>query len=453
MNIKKISLFLLANVVGISLMAEGYQLNTQSARQIGMAHMGTALKLGAESMVFNPAGLSFMRGSADLSFGMTGISSKVIFTQGEYEAKTDNPLGTPIFGYAGFRLSEKFFTGVSISNPAGNSLVWPDNWRGTHFVQDISLQAFSIQPTISFKINDQWSIGAGFMANFGSFELNKGLLPIGALAPYLQSPVFPQAYKDIISSTIGISQLNANLKGNSKITYGFNLGIMFSPNEQWNFGLSYRSKVMMTLEEGETTVAAATPELQSMFAAFANPQSPLFSQTIAGAMSLNGQSFAAELPIPSNLQFGAAYKPNHKWLVSAELQYVGWKAYDQLVIEFENPALTSTQQKNFSNSMIYRVGGEYYASEKFTLRAGFIYDSTPVDKTLYSPETPGANKPSLTAGLTFAPSQKYALDLGLQYLNGQKTRGSMPQASPLPAFEGEYKSTALLPSLGLRFNF
>jgi long-chain fatty acid transport protein len=261
MNIKKISLFLLANVVGISLMAEGYQLNTQSARQIGMAHMGTALKLGAESMVFNPAGLSFMRGSADLSFGMTGISSKVVFTQGEYEAKTDNPLGTPIFGYAGFRLSEKFFAGVSISNPAGNSLVWPDNWRGTHFVQDISLQAFSIQPTISFKINDQWSIGAGFMANFGSFELNKGLLPIGALAPYLQSPVFPQAYKDIISSTIGISQLNANLKGNSKITYGFNLGIMFSPNEQWNFGLSYRSKVMMTLEEGETTVAAATPEL------------------------------------------------------------------------------------------------------------------------------------------------------------------------------------------------
>jgi long-chain fatty acid transport protein len=190
-----------------------------------------------------------------------------------------------------------------------------------------------------------------------------------------------------------------------------------------------------------------------MFAAFANPQSPLFSQTIAGAMSLNGQSFAAELPIPSNLQFGAAYKPNHKWLVSAELQYVGWKAYDQLVIEFENPALTSTQHKNFSNSMIYRVGGEYYASDKFTLRAGFIYDSTPVDKTLYTPETPGANKPSLTAGLTFAPSQKFALDLGFQYLNGQKTRGSMPQASPMPAFEGEYKTTALLPSLGLRFNF
>ncbi|MDD3300363.1 MAG: outer membrane protein transport protein [Bacteroidales bacterium] len=446
MNIKKISLFLLANVVGISLMAEGYQLNTQSARQIGMAHMGTALKLGAESMVFNPAGLSFMRGSADLSFGMTGISSKVVFTQGEYEAKTDNPLGTPIFGYAGFRLSEKFFAGVSISNPAGNSLVWPDNWRGTHFVQDISLQAFSIQPTISFKINDQWSIGAGFMANFGSFELNRGLIPVGGLAPFLQSPLLPQAYKDIISGTIGISPLNANLQGDSKITYGFNVGIMFTPNDQWSFGLSYRSKVVMTLEEGNATVSAATESLQSIFPVLATA-----SPDITKALALDGQNFTAELPIPSNLHLGAAYKPNDKWLVSAELQYVGWSAYDTLSIAF--PHATIHQEKNFSNSMIYRVGGEYYASEKFTLRAGFIYDSTPVDKTLYSPETPGANKPSLTAGLTFAPSQKFALDLGLQYLNGQKTRGSMPQASPLPAFEGEYKSTALLPSLGLRFNF
>ena len=39
--------------------AEGYQINTLSARQNGMGHTGTALKLGAESMIFNPAGLGF----------------------------------------------------------------------------------------------------------------------------------------------------------------------------------------------------------------------------------------------------------------------------------------------------------------------------------------------------------------------------------------------------------
>ncbi|MDE7459746.1 MAG: outer membrane protein transport protein, partial [Paramuribaculum sp.] len=40
-------------------MAEGYQVNTLSAKQLGMGHVGVAMKLGAESMLFNPAGLAF----------------------------------------------------------------------------------------------------------------------------------------------------------------------------------------------------------------------------------------------------------------------------------------------------------------------------------------------------------------------------------------------------------
>lgn len=445
----------MANLVGLGLMAEGYQLNTQSARQIGMGHLGVALKLGSESMLFNPAGLSFMSGKTDISFGATGIMSKVVFTSpsGDYKAESDNPMGTPFFGYAGFRLSEKFFAGVSITNPAGNSLFYPENWNGSHLVQNISLKAFSVQPTLSYKISDKFSVGAGLMVDFGNFSLNKGLLPVGGLAGYLASPVFPQAYKDIITNTMAISPINAKLEGETKVTYGFNIGILYTPNDQWSFGLSYRSKVMMKIEEGDATVTYGTPELESLVTALSNPASPLFNPSIAGAKAFNGQTFDAQLPIPSNLNFGAAYKLNKNILLSAELQYVGWKAYDTLLIEFANPAYTKPQTKNFSNSMIYRVGGEYYASEKLTFRLGFLFDSTPGDKNWHSPETPATNKISATAGFTFAPTQKFAIDLGIQYLNGQKTRGSMPQTSPMPAFVGDYKSTALLTSLGVRFNF
>lgn len=38
--------------------AEGYQVNTLSARQMGMGHTGTGMKLGAESQFFNPAGFT-----------------------------------------------------------------------------------------------------------------------------------------------------------------------------------------------------------------------------------------------------------------------------------------------------------------------------------------------------------------------------------------------------------
>lgn len=455
MNIKKITLFLMANLVGLSLMAEGYQLNSLSARQIGMGHLGTALKLGSESMVFNPAGLSFMTGKADISLGITGIMSKVTYTNvsGDYKAESDNPVGTPIFGYAGFRLTDKLFAGVSITNPAGNSLFYPENWRGSHLVQDISLKAFSIQPTLAYKINENLSFGAGLMIDYGGFEMNKGLIPIGGLGGYLVAPGFPELYKPFISSTMSVSPMNIKLMGRTKVTYGYNLGVLFSPSSQWTFGLSYRSKVMMKIEKGEATLSYATNDLGILIGLLSAPGSPLFNPALAGARALDGQAFKAQLPIPSNLTFGASFTPNSKLLLSAELQYVGWKAYDVLSMEFTDLGFSNSLEKNFSNALIYRIGGEYYASEKFTVRMGFIYDSTPGDKMLYSPETPGANKFSATAGLTFAATKKFAIDLGLQYLNGQTTRGSMPQITPMPPFVGDYKSTAILPSLGLRFNF
>ena len=47
--------------------AEGYQINSLSARQLGMGHTGIALKLGAENMFFNPAGMAYMDKTLDLS--------------------------------------------------------------------------------------------------------------------------------------------------------------------------------------------------------------------------------------------------------------------------------------------------------------------------------------------------------------------------------------------------
>ncbi len=58
---KKFLIVALAVTMSLPVLAEGYQINTLSARQLGMGHTGTALKLGSESMIFNPAALGFFR--------------------------------------------------------------------------------------------------------------------------------------------------------------------------------------------------------------------------------------------------------------------------------------------------------------------------------------------------------------------------------------------------------
>jgi long-chain fatty acid transport protein len=84
---KKSILSLVALAATLSMAAEGYQVNSLSAKQEGMAHVGTGLKLGAESMIFNPAGMAFMDKSLDLTAKVSIIKSNVKATVNgkEYE--------------------------------------------------------------------------------------------------------------------------------------------------------------------------------------------------------------------------------------------------------------------------------------------------------------------------------------------------------------------------------
>ena len=69
--------------------AEGYQVNSLSAKQLGMGHTGVAQKLGAESMFFNPAGMGFMNKTLDLSGSFTAIMPTATATVDGKDYKTD----------------------------------------------------------------------------------------------------------------------------------------------------------------------------------------------------------------------------------------------------------------------------------------------------------------------------------------------------------------------------
>lgn len=447
MKLRKITLLLLANVVSLSLLAEGYQLNLQSSKQLGMGHLGAALKLGGESMLFNPAGLAFMENKSELSFGVNGVLSKVKYSTGTTATFSQNPMGTPIYGYYGVKITKNLVAGISITNPAGNSLVWGNDWAGSSLVQEIELQAFSVQPTIALKLGDKLSIGAGIMANFGSFSLSKGLLPIGGLAGLAVAVPTLAPVINYYKSSVPVS---LNLSGKSTVGYGYHFGIYYEPTPKLSVGISYRSKVDMTVKDGIAEVKYVGPAMQNVIATAASI--PALASSFAPILMLDQAGLSTSLPIPSDLKIGVAYKPTSKFLVSGEIDYVGWKAYDELVIDFDLDALgTSTVTKNFKNSMTYRIGAQYISTEKITARFGFIYDKTPVDVTFYGPETPGANKFSFTTGFTYSPSKKLDIDFAVQYLNGKKIQGSTPVGAA--TFAGTYKPLALIPALGVKFKF
>ncbi len=253
---------------------------------------------------------------------------------------------------------------------------------------------------------------------------------------------------------------SATLSGSAGVRLGFNLGAMFDVTDQITVGVSYRSKVKMKVNEGTAEMQYANKtELDGLFATV-NPILMAMLQKPVGVPPLDQGTFKAELPLPSNFNVGITYKPNDRWLVSGEVQFVGWSAYKQLDVEFWPREVLGDYDisavKEYQNTRIYRLGTQFAATDRFDLRLGAYFDESPVKEDYLNPETPSMNKLGLSAGFSFRPVNSFSVDLALSYVTGFGRDGSYPlptAADPANAFGGHYDVSAFTPSVGVAYSF
>lgn len=401
---KSLFSLLILLLASASLMAGGYQVRLQGARQTGMGLTGTALKSGASDIFYNPGSLGFLGKKFEFTLGGNAIISKISFRdlESDYTAKTDNPVSPPFFVYGAGKLTDKLVLGLGVYTPYGSKTVWPDDWKGRYLIQNIGLRAYYFQPTLSYQLTDNLGFGAGFIYMFGKADIQKAL-------PYNDSYV--------------------NLSG-STTAMGFNLGVFYKPVEKVNIGLNFRSKIDVNLEDGDAT--------------FTIPQS-------ISAILPAQNKFSAGLPMPANLDFGVAVQATDRLLVSVELDWVMWGVYDTLTFTFKEKGelLNSKNPRLYSDTYIPRVGVEYKASDKLTLRAGAYYDTTPTNKDYFNPETVSLTTTAFTLGFSYKPTDNLKVDFSFAQLFGQESEKAYVPAN----FAGKYKTSATIPGLGITYCF
>ncbi|MDE5838222.1 MAG: outer membrane protein transport protein, partial [Paramuribaculum sp.] len=244
---RKAFISILCCLTSICASAEGYQINTLSARQLGMAHTGVALKLGAESMIFNPAGLGFSQNTLDFSGTLTGIKAYATATYKGSDYKTDNGISTPIAFNAAFKAYDNLQLGVSFYTPYGSSINWTKNWPGAILNQNVDLKVYTIQPTLSWRITPKLSVGAGLTIGWGSVNLNKGLVSPSSLDQVLALMGVPARFEDTTPASV-------NLTGKSQVALGANIGVMYDISKNITVGASFRTKMNMKVKSGEASV-------------------------------------------------------------------------------------------------------------------------------------------------------------------------------------------------------
>lgn len=431
-------------MAAINCSAEGYQVNTLSAKQMGMGHTGVAQKLGAESMIFNPAGMAYMDDAVNFSGSFTAI-----FADGECKLpsgqtyKTNNDPSTPLAANLGMSVNDKFKAGISFYTPYGSGINWGENWPGAVLNQSVTLKSFTVQPTLSYRIIPQLSIGVGAMVTWGTVDLNKGLVPA-------------ESFNMMLGGAWPTSDMPAsiNLNGKTAVAVGVNAGLMWDVSEKVTVGASYRSKMNLKMKSGTASLTYAANDLA------------------AGALQgflgvLNQANFQASMPAAAVLNFGVAYRPVDKLLLAFDAQWTDWSAYKSLDVEFLSEALAPFNQhipKNYKDSWAFKLGSQYSLTDRLDLRLGLVLDTTPVRSDHYNPETPGMTKLEPSVGFSFSPVKWLSIDASLLYVAGLGHKHGTVEYEDLIAkkagnpnymrtFEASYHVTAINPSIGFSLHF
>lgn len=468
-GVKFFAAALAAAGISTAAFAEGYQINSLSAKQIGMGHTGIAMKLGAESMFFNPAGLAYMDKTMDLSASLSGIMATCTAKENGVKYTTDNNVATPLGVHAAFSIYDNLKAGVSFYTPYGSSINWTDNWPGSVLNQNVNLKVFTLQPTVSWAITPKLSIGAGAMISWGNVDLNKALVTpsttdkaINALKMLGQLPAETPAFGNT-------SPASVNLKGSASVAVGLNAGVMYNISRQWTAGVSFRTEMKMKVKAGDAHVRYANAVAE---------------QLLGSSLDLiNEANFKAQMPCPWVLGLGVSYKPVDRLTLALDARLTGWKAYKRLDIEFLAEQLAPYNQnivKKYRNAWCWSLGAQYALTNRFDARLGLMIDTTPVNKDYYNPETPGMTKIEPTVGISFRPIPGLSIDVALMYIAGlgekgatceysdllgatmiqQLTAAGMPQQTieqlgfrPTGRFTADYSLHAFTPSIGFSYSF
>lgn len=391
------------------LSAGGYQVNLHGSRNLGMGLLGTGLNRDGSSVFYNPGALASIP-AEKFSFlaGTSLISSTTAFRLSySSEYVTDNQISTPVSIYATWKLTNRLVAGFAINNPYGNNLNWEERWAGRFLVTDVSLRTFTYQPTLSYQINDDISVGAGLIIATGSFDLNRNIP---------------------LESTQGEGSININ---GQTANYGFNVGVLYQPASFIKMGLSYRSQINMKIDDATTHISVPA-SVNSLFN--------------------DNQTVETSLPLPANLDMGITYERAGIFEAGIGLNFVFWEAYQVLNFDFSNNSQAlpdSENPKEYSNSLIIRAGAEYFLQDNFVIRAGGYYDPSPVNSQYFSPETPSLNSIAGTAGLGFILYDHISIDAAFAYIHGLETEASYEPAN----FKGTYKSNAFIPSISINYSF
>ncbi len=318
---------------------------------------GAAVAENASVAYTNPAGMSYLDERA-LSVNVAGTSLDVRY----YDANSDELSSGNAGGFTPYGslywvepVSDKVRFGLSLVATGGSELDYGNTYAGKLELNDLRLAVMQLNPGLSYKVNDQLSVGAGIQFDYAEFEQ---------------------------------TMLNENAELSTDSTaVGYNLGMLYQINADHRIGLSYRSQMEHDL----------TGDIDA-------------SNNYSGKVGLN-------IVQPAQVELSALHQLSEPLSLVWSLGFEDWSKNDSTRIDINGNEVTQIPRE-FDDVWTAAVGARYQLTPVWRLEGGIGYASSPLDDPqLQSGDLPVAEQYRYSVGATYLWNERVTLNSYYSYVD------------------------------------
>jgi len=407
----KISLLLVAGL-GSTASAGAFGLNEFDARAVGRGDAEAATDSDPSAIFYNVGGLAIADG-IHLQLGASLVAPFATFNHADGTKTESNtgPQPLPAF-FASARVHDMVTVGIGFTTPFGLALSWPDNSPTNDELHKQSLRTYFITPAVGLNLR----------------KYVPGLTIGGGV--------------DIVPATVQLDQdvYFGDVKGTASLGgtgfgIGGRVGAMYRPEAlpQLSIGAMWRSPVDVKFT-GTGDFDAPDPYRSQL------PPDGDIETTITMPMQVIG---------------GVAYKVMPQLELEANVIWTQWSSFKTLDVKVPSASGTGTMtistDEEYQNTVAVRGGVEYALPDAGVgLRAGFIYDPTPIKPQYLTVRLPDIDRIAVTIGGSKAFGA-YAVHLGLLYILPGNRKTADDQN--LPVNKGSFDVSAFVASVTLDATF
>ena len=372
-----ITLFLVYAVLGLSTLGHainGPLLDGQGARIMGMGATKIAVSDDGNAIENNPGAIfSHDEGVVNVEIGLLNPHPK-------FENQLNNEDGQNLLCPA---LSASFISAPISDNIKLGFGLFPIGGLSSEYrltnaiygdqVYESSLSFLKLLPAIGYKVNEKLSLGLTFGAAYQNMRLKM---------PY-------QVHSGALAGNVMAADMRMEGLG-----YSGSLGVLYKVSDAVKIGFVYKSATKVDLS-GDINVDA--------------------SALGAGTAKYD---IKTTYDWPQTAGVGVSYQATPKWFFGLDLEWINWKkAMDNLKLEMSGgnnaslpTSLDDTLPLNWDDQYVVRLGGEYKATNKLTLRSGVSYGKSPIPDNTLMPVLCTVTEWSATLGLGYAVTENVSFD-------------------------------------------